>query len=121
MIPGELASAWLSRAGQAPVSTARFRSFLTTTYRTPIPASTRARAADPAPAASCWSTASSSRSLPGEPMTDRFRSAQSAVISGWSTSSSGLPQVYWPNGAPGSISTAWRPACWFSQAAALAQ
>jgi hypothetical protein len=23
--------------------------------------------------------------------------------------------------APGSISTAWRPACWFSQAAALAQ
>ena len=54
-------------------------------------------------------------------MTDTSRSAQSVLVRGCSTSSSGLPQRYWPNGAPGTTSTAWCPACRFSQFAALTQ
>ena len=120
-IPGESASAWWIRAGQAPSSTDRSRSSRTTRYLTPIRASSSVSPAEPAPAASCWSIVSSSRSLPGEPMMDRFRSAQSALVSGCSTSSSGLPHRYWPNGAPGTTSTAWCPARWLSQLAALRQ
>ena len=120
-MPGEVASAWLTRAGQAPPRTARLRSSRTTTYRTPIRASTWVSPADPSPAAIRWSIASSSRAFPGEPIVDRSRSAQSAVSSGCSTSSSGLPQTYWPNGAPGTTSTAWWCACWFSQLAAFTQ
>ena len=106
VMPGEAASAWLILAGQAPFRSVRARSLRTSTYRTPIRASTLVSAADPSPAASRWSIASSSRSLPGEPISDRSRSAQSAVVSGCSTSSSGLPHRYWPNAAPGTTSTA---------------
>ena len=55
----------------------------------PIRASTWVSPAEPSPAASRWSIASSSRSLPADPMVDRSRSAQStAAGSRWRTAQS---------------------------------